>query len=119
MDHRIEAVVKKLDVGFRDQLNLQELGQLVNLSPSRLRHLYKVERGETPTQHLHFLRMQEAGTLLQTTFLSVKEIMNQVGMCDFSNFTREFKRVHGMPPTRYRSTAKALAATGSTSMPTT
>jgi len=119
MDHRIEAVVKRLELGFRDQLNLQELSQLVNLSPSRLRHLYKVERGETPTQHLHFLRMQEAGTLLQTTFLSVKEIMNQVGMCDFSNFTREFKRVHGMPPTKYRSMTKALAATDNSSLLTT
>jgi len=119
MDYRIEAVVNKLDIGFRGQLNLQELGQLVNLSPSRLRHLYKVERGETPTQHLHFLRMQEAGTLLKTTFLSVKEVMNQVGMCDFSNFTREFKRVHGMPPTKYRSLANGFAATRSSSLLTT
>ena len=107
MDYRIETIVNKLDIGFRGQLNLGKLGELVNLSPSRLRHLYKIEKGETPTQHLHFLRMQEAGTLLETTFLSVKQIMNKVGMCDDSNFTREFKRVHGMSPTKFRSLSKA------------
>ena len=51
----------------------------MNLSGSRLRHLFKAEMDQTPAQYLKAIRMREAAMLLRTTFLSVKEIMNRVG----------------------------------------
>ncbi|MGH9906870.1 MAG: helix-turn-helix domain-containing protein, partial [Pyrinomonadaceae bacterium] len=40
--------------------------------------------------------------LLETSFLSVKEITHSVGLNDESHFVRDFKAVYGFPPTRYR-----------------
>jgi AraC-like DNA-binding protein len=55
-----------------------------------------------PAKFLKSLRMQQAATLLTTTFLSVKEIVRQVGLTDESHFVRDFKRIYGMTPSEYR-----------------
>jgi AraC-like DNA-binding protein len=46
--------------------------------------------------------MQQAATLLTTTFLSVKEIVRRIGLTDESHFVRDFKRIYGMTPSEYR-----------------
>lgn len=109
MDRRIQIVSSALETDFRRAWDIVQLGQLVNLSGSRLRHLFKAEMGQTPSQYLKAIRMREAATLLRTTFLSVKEIMNRVGISNESHFVHEFKKAHGLAPSKYRS-----ALTGAT-----
>lgn len=46
--------------------------------------------------------MERARYLLETSFLSVKEITHNVGLNDESHFVRDFKKVYGVPPTLYR-----------------
>ena len=53
-------------------------------------------------QYLKALRMQTACELLETTDLSIKQIMLGVGIRDESHFVRDFKRKYGMTPTQYR-----------------
>lgn len=102
MDRRIQIVSSALETDFRRAWDIVQLGQLVNLSGSRLRHLFKAEMNQTPTQYLKAIRMREAATLLRTTFLSVKEIMNRVGISNESHFVHEFKKAHGLAPSKYR-----------------
>jgi AraC-like DNA-binding protein len=65
----------------------------VNLSSSRFQHLFKDEVGMAPAHYLRALRMEQARKLLQTSRLTVKQIMNGVGVEDKSYFAREFKKV--------------------------
>ena len=102
MDRRIEVVVSNLESRISKSWEIRELAQLVNLSASRLRHLFKQETGKTPAQYLKHLRLEKAEVLLRTTFLTVKEITNEVGLATGSHFVREFKRVYGAAPTAYR-----------------
>ena len=102
MDRRIQVVISALESRIAHQWNEKELAQLVNLSTSRLRHLFKTEIGLTAAQYLKSLRMQKAETLLRTTFLSIKEIVSQIGMTSGSHFGREFKKLHGVTPKCYR-----------------
>jgi transcriptional regulator GlxA family with amidase domain len=102
MDRRIQIVSAALETDFRRAWDIVQLGQLVNLSGSRLRHLFKAEMHQTPAQYLKKIRMSEAATLLRTTFLSVKEIMNRVGISNESHFVHEFKKAHGLAPSKYR-----------------
>jgi transcriptional regulator GlxA family with amidase domain len=109
MDRRIEAVVSNLESRISKSWEIGELAHLVNLSGSRLRHLFKQETGKTPAQYLKHLRLERAALLLRTTFLTVKEITNEVGLGTGSHFVREFKRVYGAAPTVYRSSVRSSA----------
>ena len=77
---------------------------LVNLSPSRFRHLFKQETGTSPAQYLKEFRLRKAEKMLRTTFLSVKQMLKQVGIGSNSHFVHDFRKMHGMTPTAYRRT---------------
>ena len=47
--------------------------------------------------------MERAKNLLESSFLSVKEIAYQVGLNDESHFVRDFKSTYGFTPALYRS----------------
>src|SRR5262245_41280300 len=101
MDRRIAIVIARIEGDLSAKTKLAELGDMVNLSASRLRHLFKQETGKTPTQLLRELRLKHAEELLTTSFLSVKEIAASVGLTA-GQLIREFKRTYGVVPTDYR-----------------
>jgi transcriptional regulator GlxA family with amidase domain len=103
MDMRVRKAVTLMKENLHRELPLSEIAQSVNLSSWHLCHLFKAETGTSPTHYLKWLRMQRARELLETTFLSVREIRNNVGIRDTSHFVRNFKGLYGLSPTQYRS----------------
>lgn len=87
---------------LKRQLTSEQLSRAVNLSPVHLRYLFKADTGMSFAQYLKSLRMEEAGRLLEDTFLSIKEVMYRIGMRDESHFARDFKKMHGLAPAQYR-----------------
>lgn len=90
----------------RGELSLGEFAQSVNLSVWRLCHIFKSDVGMPPIRYLRLLRMERAKDLLESSFLSVKEIAFQVGVNDESHFVRDFKSTYGFSPALYRSQFK-------------
>src|ERR1700746_3721486 len=84
------------------ELCLAEFAQSVNLSVWRLCHIFKTEVGMPPMCYLRVLRMERAKDLLESSFLSVKEIAFRVGLNDESHFVRDFKSTYGSSPACYR-----------------
>jgi transcriptional regulator GlxA family with amidase domain len=78
------------------------LSKSVNLSPMRLRQLFKKETGRSPMQYLRGLRMQHAEHLLGTTFLTVKEVAFVTGVQHVSSFVHAFKARSGITPGEFR-----------------
>jgi len=95
----------------RGELSLAEFAQSVNLSVWRLCHIFKSDVGMPPIRYLRLLRMERAKNLLESSFLSVKEIAFQVGLNDESHFVRDFKSTYGFSPALYRSHFKNKSAT--------
>ena len=110
MDRRIEVVISNLEARPTKAWATAELADLVNLSGSRLRHLFKQETGITPAQYLKAIRLRRAETLLRTTFMSIKEIAMSVGLTTASYFVREFRKSYGMTPTSFRNANTRLTA---------
>jgi AraC-like DNA-binding protein len=102
MDQRVQRVITLIDNNFHQHLSEEDLGRAVNLSPWGLCHLFKSETGKAPLQYLRTVRMEKAKSLLETTFLSVKQIMRLVGLRDESHFVRDFKIRYGLSPTTHR-----------------
>ena len=84
------------------ELSLSEFAQSVNLSVWRLCHVFKTDVGMPPMRYLRLLKMERAKDLLESSFLSVKEIGFRVGLTDESHFVRDFKATYGLSPACYR-----------------
>ena len=106
MDKRVEKIIQMMREDVRGELSLGEFAQSVNLSVWRLCHIFKSDVGMPPIRYLRQLRMQRAKDLLESSFLSVKEIAFQVGLNDESHFVRDFKSTYGYSPALYRSQFK-------------
>ncbi len=103
MDKRVEKIIQMMREDVRGELSLTEFAQSVNLSVWRLCHIFKSDVGMPPIRYLRLLRMERAKGLLESSFLSVKEIAYQVGLNDESHFVRDFKSTYGYSPALYRS----------------
>ena len=106
MDSRVRQAINLLSEDLSRDFDSKALAASVNLSQSRLRHLFKDETGLTPAQYLKRLRLDHARELLDRSFLRLKEVMPLVGINDESHFVRDFKKAHGLPPRQYRQQAR-------------
>jgi AraC family transcriptional regulator, arabinose operon regulatory protein len=102
MDPRVQRAIDLLSDDLSNHCDIKTLADSVELSPSRLRHLFKYETGYTPAQYLKRLRLERARELLEDSFLRLKEVMPRVGLKDESHFVRDFKKTHGLSPIKYR-----------------
>ena len=101
-DIRILTTIKLVNANFCQNFDFNALADTLNLSPSRLRHLFKSETGTSFVKYLRLVRMRRARHLLETSFLSVKEIAKRVGIADPSHFVRDFEKEFELSPDKYR-----------------
>ncbi|HEY0100668.1 MAG TPA: helix-turn-helix transcriptional regulator [Pyrinomonadaceae bacterium] len=87
---------------MRTKLTLHDMARAVNLTTFHFCHLFKAETGRSPAKYLKALRLERARELLETTFLSVKEIRALVGVNDESHFARDFRNAYGLTAQQYR-----------------
>lgn len=102
MDRRVRIVTGLMQENLDRPWPTEKLASVVGLSPTHLRRLFRSETGVNLSQYGRQLRMTEACRLLQTTFLSVKQVAAKAGAGDVSHFVRSFEKTYGMSPTQYR-----------------
>lgn len=83
-------------------VSLRALADHVNLHPTHLSKIYKIETGEGISDYVASLRMERACRLLGTTDKKVYEISTEVGYLDPAYFIKVFKRQFGVTPQEYR-----------------
>lgn len=71
-----------------------------------LRKRCQQELGRSPMQHVTYIRLQRAASLLSTTNEKVESIAAAVGYEDPYTFSAMFKRWTGVPPSEFRDRAK-------------
>jgi AraC-like DNA-binding protein len=81
---------------------ISDLAAELNLSESRLQHLFKQITGLGLGQRLTEQRLQKAALLLTHSRLRIKEIAASVGYEHTSSFTRAFERRFAQTPLAYR-----------------
>ena len=102
MDQRVQRVKTLIESSFNRDLSVSEMARFVDLSVSHLQHLFKNDLDQSPAQYVQALRLERARELLETSSLSVKQILIRIGVKDRSNFERRFKLVYKLTPVQYR-----------------
>ena len=87
---------------FNDGISLRTVAAEVGLSPGRLCHLVKQYTGRTVVQIIHEVRVRHAQQMLERTAMTCTEIAYETGFSDQSYFIRQFRKITGTTPARYR-----------------
>ncbi|WKL49596.1 AraC family transcriptional regulator [Flavobacterium pectinovorum] len=80
---------------------INELAVFANMSPTKLKRLFKQIFGKSIFNYYQKFRMEEAAVLLKAGNLSVSEVGNQLGFINISHFARIFKEHIGSNPKQY------------------
>lgn len=99
------AVSKALDyiaANYTEPITLEQIVDAAGLSTFRIAHLLKETTGKTALQNVHYLRIQEARRLLESSDMSCTDIAYESGSGDQSYFITHFRKWMGVTPAKYR-----------------
>jgi transcriptional regulator GlxA family with amidase domain len=110
VDFRLRCMLEYAWANLRDDLSLQRLAAIANISEWHICRLFRQEMGISPARYVKVLRLGRAADLLEATSLSVKQVMSAVGLNDESHFVRDFKSLIGEYPMQYRGRIRGQSA---------
>lgn len=98
--YKIARAIDYLKRRYMDPLRISALAQHVNMSVSSLHHHFKAVTSMSPLQYQKQLRLHEARRLLIRQTSDIATVAYGVGYESPSQFTRDYRRLFGAPPTR-------------------
>ncbi len=87
-------------------LMIDDLAKNENLSVSRYSEIFKAKTGHPPINYYIKLKIQKSCQFLYFTTMTIKEICVKVGFADPYYFSRIFKKIMGISPSKYRQSYK-------------
>jgi transcriptional regulator GlxA family with amidase domain len=105
LDHSDPLVAKAqrwMRKHFRESIRVPDLAHQFGTSERTLNRRFKAVTGEPPLRYLQSVRIEAAKASLETRWLSVGSVCQQVGYDDVSTFRQLFKREVGLSPHDYQ-----------------
>ncbi|MBP5554593.1 MAG: response regulator [Lachnospiraceae bacterium] len=101
-DKTIDNVISDIREHYMEDISLTSLAAKYNVSMARLSEMIKEHLSLNFSDYISSLRIQRAKELLRDESLSIQEIAEIVGYNDYFYFTKVFKKVEGISPSKYR-----------------
>jgi AraC family transcriptional regulator, exoenzyme S synthesis regulatory protein ExsA len=98
-----------MEMNFCHNLPIEAFAQMCHRSLSSFKREFQKHYGTSPGRWLLERRLERSASLLQTTGLSVTEVMFECGFEELSHFSRAFKEKFGLAPSVYRGARSATA----------
>ena len=95
----LEFIEEHLD----QDITLAALAETAGMGPHYFSELFKQSLGISPHQYVLRRRIDRGRRLLHNPSISVLEAAVRTGFSDQSHFTKLFRRIVGVTPTKYRS----------------
>jgi AraC-like DNA-binding protein/quercetin dioxygenase-like cupin family protein len=105
---RIKMVNEYLYKNLQNPIRINEVANLINMSPSAFSHFFKKRTQRSFTDYLTDLRIGYAARLLIESEKNISEICYESGFNNISNFNRSFKGQKGCTPSEFRSQQKLI-----------
>lgn len=107
-DPRIQIVLDYLVHHPTEPFNTDFLADMISVSASSLRRLFKASTGKSLGDFVNELRMMTAARRLLVTEDRISAIAYDTGFDDPNYFARSFKSTFGVSPRQYRSASREL-----------
>lgn len=101
-DSKSEYLINHIQRNLINDLSNDRLAKLMHMEPHSYIRYFKRITGCTPTNYILRLRLSTAKNLLESTDLTISDIIQKVGISNISYFSKIFKRQYGMSPRDYR-----------------
>jgi AraC-like DNA-binding protein len=102
----MQKVREAIQNGFSNpEFGVGELADAVSQDRSHLFRRVKQLFGESPTDHIWRMRIDEGERLLADGSATVSDVAYAVGFNSLSHFCRRFREAHGVTPATYRNRA--------------
>ena len=95
------SAIKYIQFNYSRDISIDDIARSVGVSRSHLYRVFINNVGQSPIDYLTNYRIGEACNLLRSSSLSIAEIAVSVGFFDQFYFSRVFKKLKGVPPSRY------------------
>lgn len=100
--NRLGPVLHLMRDRLADKLSVSELARAASLSVPQFHALFRRCARSSPMEYLKHLRLSEACKLLAMGDEPIRCIAEKTGFCSEFHLSREFSRVFGKPPGRWR-----------------
>ena len=100
--HTVRSALEYINLNLQNNLSLSTISEAINKNSSFLSNQFKKETGNTVTRYIQEKRIEESIRLLTHTDMTIQEISYSVGIDDLSWFSKLFKSITNMSPTKYR-----------------
>ena len=97
--HHIARAVKRIKTNYAEPLRVEDLAREARMSVSTFHHRFKALTALSPVQYQKRLRLAEARRLMLAENVDASTAAYRVGYESASQFSREYKRQFGAPPT--------------------
>jgi len=101
--HQLRKVQDYVVAHLAEEISVDALAALVELSSSHFAHVFKEATGMTPLHFVTRQRVTHAQQLIRETSRSLIDVGLEVGYTSPSHFAQVFRRVVGVTPTEFRS----------------
>lgn len=98
--HQVARAIAQLNARFAEPLRVETLARESGMSPTTFHHHFKSLTAMSPLQYLKQLRLTEARRLMLSERLDAATAAFRVGYESPSQFSREYRRLFGAPPSR-------------------
>ncbi|ANQ51647.1 helix-turn-helix transcriptional regulator [Flammeovirga sp. MY04] len=93
---------------MNSSINISDLAELNKVSVSRFTSEFKKHLNKTPLAYFNELKIEKSCEKLKFTNLSIKDIAYTLGFEDQFYFSRQFKKIKGISPIKYRSQVNSI-----------
>ncbi len=100
----IADLKKVVELHMFENLSIEELSKLCNLSVSSFKRQFRTTFQDSPTNYINHRKIEKSKELLKISNSSIGEISYKVGIPDPQYFTRLFKKMVGVTPSYFRNT---------------
>lgn len=97
-----ERLLSWIDDHLDRQVTTTEVARVAGVGPNTLTRRFKQRHHSTLGQYVLLKRIERAKSLLSGSTLPVHEVGASVGIADPQYFNKQFRKIAGMSPSRYR-----------------